>query len=134
MHNVKPSNNWTGRVLNIALYKGQNTKRPLINKQCRVGNYVTLTATNTLYFGAMIPSYSMAYQYLVKGKRQISLEAVEFSEQNCLTLIPDAEFSSLTPVDLTNSIDGSYLEVKLKEEPYNGKLKFVVDWITLNEQ
>ena len=129
VHNKQPDNNWTGRVLHIALYKGSNTKRPLVSKQCRVGNYVTLTATDTLYFAAMIPSFSVAYQYLSRGKKGVSLEAVEFSDHDDLTLIPDAEFTDLTPIHLTEAGDEPFtLEVNLIEEPYNGKLVFQKEW------
>ena len=134
IYNQKPTDsNWTGRVLNFALYKGENTLRPLVSKQCRVGNYVTLTTTNVLYFGAVIPSYSMAYQYLLKGKartRMSAFEAVEFSEHNELTLIPDAEFTPLSPVDLSQFDGNGLLEVKLVEQPYNGKLAFTAEWIS----
>ena len=116
-------------MLHIALYKGSNTKRPLVSKQCRVGNYVTLTDTNTLYFGAMIPSFSVAYQYFVSGKKGISMQAVEFSDHDDLTLIPDAEFTSLTPVNLSEVGDEPLtLQMNLNEEPYNGKLVFTKEW------
>ncbi len=134
VHNVH-SDDWSGRILNIALYKGENTRRPLVSKQCRVGNYVTLTTTNILYFGAMIPAYSMAYQYIKTGEANanFSLEPVEFSEHEELTLIPDAEFSMLTEVDVTPSKldDGCDIEVKLIEENQdNGRLKFIVESIS----
>ena len=131
MYNKKPeASNWSGRVINIALHKGKNTRRPLVSKQCRVGNYVTLKATDALYFGAMIPAFSMAYQYLKENKK-VSHEPVEFSEHNELTLFPDAEFSELTKVDLPDPADQSSLEVALEEEQFSGKLEFTAQTVSL---
>ena len=130
VHNVS-TDEWTGRVLNIALYKGENTRRPLVSKQCRVGNYVTLTSTNILYFGAMIPSYSMAYHYIKDGNKRISVEPVEFSDHEGLTLIPDAEFTKFTEVDLSKYSEQSDIEVRLNEAPNNGRLTFTAQSISL---
>lgn len=127
LRNKEPNTDWTGRAVNVALFKGEMEKRPLVGKQCSVKNYVTLTDTQRLYFGVMIPAYSIAYEYHFKGsaqsKRRLSYENIEFSNHD-LTLIPDAEFSKLEVIDLKNYEDSHFIEIVLTEDEMSGKLTF----------
>ena len=123
--NQKPEDSsWTGKIIDVALYKGENSRRPLLSKKCRVGNYVTLTSTDKLFFAALIPSFSVASRILnesLKGHTTVLIETVEFCDH--LTLFPDAEISDLTTVDLLKYQYGN-IQVKLEEKPDSGQLVF----------
>lgn len=127
VRNKEPSSDWTGRAVNVALFKGERCKRPLVGKQCSVKNYVTLTDTQRLYFGVMIPAYSIAYEYHFKStaqtKRRLSYENIEFTNHD-LTLIPDAEFSKLEAINLQEFEESRYIEIVLTEDETSGKLTF----------
>ena len=118
---------WKGRIVNFALYKGSSDDtqygRPLISKQCRVGNYVTFRPTDKLHFVAMIPSYSTAN--ILKNTNHIQMEPVESNAD--MTIIPDAEFSPMAEAILANY--GHDIQVTLNEEPYNGKLTFSTNFM-----
>ena len=124
LNQIPEDSSWTGKIINVALYKGENSRRPLLSKQCRVGNYVTLTSTDKLYFAAVIPSFSAASFFMkdaIKDHNTVSIEPVEFSDD--LTLFPDAEISDLTTVDLLKYQYGN-IQVKLEEKPDSGQLVF----------
>ena len=109
----------TGKIIDVALYKGENSRRPLLSKQCRVGNYVTLTSTDELYFAAVIPSFSVASFFvkdILRGRKTFSIETVEFCD----------EFSDLTMIDLLQYQHGG-VQVKLEEKPYSGQLVFTAE-------
>ena len=133
--NQKPEDSsWTGKIIDVALYKGENSRRPLLSKKCRVGNYVTLTSTDKLYFAAAIPSFSTASFFvkdILRGRKMVSIESVEFCDH--LTLFPDAEFSDLTMIDLLQYQHGG-VQVKLEENPSSGKLVFTAESLAITDE
>ena len=122
---------WQGRIVNFALYKssgGTEHGRPLVSKQCRLGNYVTFRPTDKLYFAAMIPSYSTTNVDL-KDPSHLSLHVkMEPVETNAdMKIFPDAEFSPITEVILADY--GHDIQVTLNEIRFTGKLTFTINVI-----
>lgn len=129
VYNEEPSDpDWGGRKIDIALHKGDNSPRPFVSKQCRVGNYVTLTDTSCLYFGAMIPSYSLAHEikYNYDAKRRFSYDYTDFSD-NTFSLIPEAEFTDLFRINLLRHKSKGHVRITLTEEVTSRKLLFDID-------
>lgn len=114
-----------GCIINVAIYK-EGSERPLLSKQCRVGNFVALRPTDKIYICALIPSYSAIYNEFseyIKGTKSISQDPVEFADN--IDLLPDSEFSPMFEVDLLKYSKNGKISIKVEDEDYSGKLSFV---------
>lgn len=126
IHNVKPDD-CIGRIVTVALYKGDDHHRPFITQQCGVGNYVTFAkSTNKLYFGVMKPSpslehYKMIEKQLKNVEMPVDSRMTAVSEKDCRksVLIPETEFTPLTEIDLNGDT-----EVTLTEDSKTGQFVF----------
>ena len=125
IYNKEPDD-WTGRILNVALFKGEDSKRPLVSVQCRIGNYVVLSPTDKIYICAMIPAFSTQVYFIgdfLTGKKTLTYEPVDLSQD--FKLLPDSEFTPMTEINLLEyGSKGIYIQ--MIEEPSSGKLSFQI--------
>ena len=114
----KPPSTWSGRRLNVGLYKDGNVL--LAKRNLHVGDYVELKPTNKLYFSSMeVPSPTCDFDIknvFVNAQRRRS----SFSEA---TDFFDAEFSPLTQIDLNHYPNG--VDITLQENELSGQLSFI---------
>ena len=113
----KPPAAWSGRKLNIGLYKDE--KVLLVKQNLRVGDYVELKPTNKLYLCCMevaspsSPGFDINAVFANTNRRSFG-EHVDFF---------DAEFTPLTPIDLHQYPNG--MEVIVQENEMSGQILFI---------
>lgn len=125
VHNIKPDDN-IGRIVTVALYKGDNHSRPFVSRQCGVGNYVTLTGSMKIYFGVIKPSHSLQHYHIIERQLKNETPFIKDMDLKNMTMLPNTEFTPLTEVDLAqfNYDAGGGVEVRLQEDLRNGELMF----------
>ena len=113
----KPPAAWSGRKLNIGLYKDE--KVLLVKQNLRIGDYVEMKPTNKLYFCCMEvassthPSFDINAIFESARRRSLA-DDVDFF---------DAEFTPLTQIDLHQYPNG--VEVTVQENEMSGQILFV---------
>ena len=113
----KPPAAWSGRKLNIGLYKDE--KVLLVKRNLRVGDYVELKPTNKLYLSIMEsaspthPSFDINAIFASSRRRSIG-DDVDFF---------DAEFTPLIQIDLHQYPNG--VEVTVQENKMSGQILFI---------
>ena len=113
----KPPVAWSGRKLNVGLYK--DDKVLLVKQDLRVGDYVELKPTNKLYFCCMgsasptHPSFDINAVFS-SARRGSTGDDVDFF---------DAEFSPLIQIDLHQYPNG--MEVTVQENEMSGQILFI---------
>ena len=116
----KPPSTWSGRKLNVGLYKDGNVL--IAKRNLRVGDYVELKPTNKLYFSCMeVPSPTCDFDIndvFVNAQRR----RPSSSETNQTDFF-DAEFSPLTQIDLNHYPNG--VDIFLQENELSGQLSFI---------
>ena len=132
-YNKEPNDSsWTGRIIDVALFKGELSKRPLVSMRSRVGSYVTLKPTNKIYVLIGIPAKSAVINDLItqikKGQLQIRFDDTSDDTDQAQHLIPDAEVTPMTEIDF-EKYGSSDIEVEIVEEPISGKLSFNISAI-----
>ena len=113
----KPPAAWSGRKLNIGLYKDE--KVLLVKQNLCIGDYVEMKPTNKLYFCCMevaSPTHpSFDINAIFESTRRRSLgDDVDFF---------DAEFTPLTQIDLHQYPNG--VEVTVQENEMSGQILFI---------
>ena len=132
-YNKEPTDSsWTGRIIDVALFKGDLSKRPLVSMENRVGSYVTLKPTNKIYVLIGIPAKSAVVNNLItqikKGQLQIRFDDSSDDTDQAQHLLPDAEFTPMTEIDF-EKYGSSAIDVKIVEEPTSGKISFSISAI-----
>ena len=113
----KPPAAWSGRKLNIGLYKDE--KVLIVKRNLRVGDYVELKATDKLYFSNMevesasSPGFDLNAIF-ENGRRGSIREDIDFF---------DAEFTPLTQIDLQNYSNG--MDIIIQENELSGQILFI---------
>ena len=113
----KPPAAWSGRKLNVGLYKDE--KILLVKQDLRVGDYVELKPTNKLYFCCMEvaspthPSFDINAVF-ASARRGSIRDDVDFF---------DAEFTPLIQIDLHQYPNG--MEVTVQENEMSGQILFI---------
>ena len=113
----KPPAAWSGRKLNIGLYKDE--KVLLVKRNLRVGDYVELKPTNKLYFSSMevgspsSPGFDLNAIFETARRGSIR-EDIDFF---------DAEFTPLVQIDLQNYSNG--MDVIIEEHEMSGQILFI---------
>ena len=113
----KPPAAWSGRKLNIGLYKDE--KVLIVKRNLRVGDYVELKPTNKLYFSSMdvespsSPGFDL--NAIFENARRGSIrDDTDFF---------DAEFTPLIQVDLQNYSNG--MDIIVQENEMSGQILFI---------
>ena len=104
---------WSGRRLNIGLYK--DGKALILKRNLRVGDYVEMKPTNKLYFCCMESASPTDPSFDINSVicRKSTGDDVDFF---------DAEFTPLMQVDLDQYPNG--MEVTVQENEMSGQILF----------
>ena len=113
----KPPAAWSGRKLNIGLYKDE--KVLIVKRDLRVGDYVELKPTNKLYFCCMESASPTSPRFDINA---VFTNARSVNRGDSIDFF-DAEFTPLTKIDLHQYPNG--MEVIVQENEMSGQILFI---------